>query len=136
MAVLQFNRHADHRWVISGTPTPIKAGDSLSHLRRLLEFIQEPPFCCIQSGRQAWNKLIREPFAVHARSDAVWLLRDVLSSAMVHHPKIENIVKSPKVELVKVELSDVERSTYNASAAQILASKTTAPIPLLWAVSL
>lgn len=66
---------ADHRWIITGTPTSQSGTQSgLANLRRLLGFIGEPPF---GDDWGLWEKLIQRPFENNARSDVVLHLQKV-----------------------------------------------------------
>ena len=101
-------------WIVTGTPTPIKGGQSsLPHLNRLLQFIEEV-------NPRKFKKLIQTPIEHNSRSDAGWNLQHVLQRSMVMHQKTEMLVPQPVLELVVVDLSPLERDTYNAGAGLIL----------------
>eukprot|EP00039_Didymoeca_costata_P011830 m.167450 g.167450 ORF g.167450 m.167450 type:complete len:1446 (-) comp15305_c1_seq10:139-4476(-) len=117
------NIQADHKWIVSGTPTPIKGGDhSMTYLFNLLEFMKEPPF----TTTALWKSRILDPFVLRGSVAAFWNLQRVLSRSMILHQKSKLLDILPPIVVEKklIELSEMERYTYNASAGLILCNVT------------
>jgi hypothetical protein len=115
--------HAQHRWIITGTPTPIKdsSDTGLSRLRFLVQFVGLSPFdAAADPAGKRWQRLIQRPVDSGRRFDGLVRLQQLLQTTMIRHSKHAiGTLQKPTYHEVTVELSEMERDNHNILAGFI-----------------